>query len=45
MPARCLLVSLLLALSLAPAQAKLYKWVDENGNVTYSERKPPDESV
>lgn len=21
--------------------ARLYKWVDENGNVTYSERKPP----
>lgn len=26
-----------------PAQAaKLYKWVDEQGNVTYSQRKPPD---
>ena len=23
-------------------QAKLYKWVDENGNVTYSQQKPPD---
>jgi len=22
--------------------AKLYKWVDEQGNVTYSQRKPPD---
>ncbi|NIW37869.1 MAG: DUF4124 domain-containing protein, partial [Gemmatimonadetes bacterium] len=28
-----------------PAQAaKLYKWVDKDGNVTYSERKPPPES-
>ncbi len=27
----------------APAQAaKLYKWVDEQGNVTYSQTKPPD---
>jgi hypothetical protein len=26
----------------SPAQAKLYKWVDADGNVTYSERKPPD---
>lgn len=26
-----------------PAQAaKLYKWVDEEGNVTYSQQKPPD---
>ena len=24
--------------------AKLYKWVDADGNVTYSERKPPPES-
>ena len=24
--------------------AKLYKWVDEEGNVTYSERRPPPES-
>jgi hypothetical protein len=30
---------------LAPTQAKLYKWVDEDGNVTYSERKPPDQAV
>ena len=25
----------------APVQAKLYKWIDENGNVTYSQQKPP----
>ncbi|HEY5700988.1 MAG TPA: DUF4124 domain-containing protein [Gammaproteobacteria bacterium] len=30
---------------LEPAEAKLYKWVDENGNVTYSERKPPDQKA
>ena len=29
-----------------PVQAaKLYKWIDEQGNVTYSERKPPDRPV
>lgn len=26
----------------APAQAQLYKWVDSNGRVQYSDRKPPD---
>lgn len=25
-----------------PAQAQLYKWVDANGRVQYSDRKPPD---
>lgn len=39
------LVIVLAGASLQPAQAKLYKWVDENGNVTYSERKPPDQSA
>lgn len=30
------------ALACAPASAgKLYKWVDEDGNVTYSQQKPP----
>ena len=24
------------------AHAKMYKWVDENGSVTYSQKKPPD---
>jgi hypothetical protein len=38
---RALFVALLLAVSTA-VPAKLYKWVDEEGNVTYSERKPPD---
>lgn len=28
-------------LAITPAHAKLYKWVDENGNVTYSQQPPP----
>ncbi|HEX9583704.1 MAG TPA: DUF4124 domain-containing protein [Gammaproteobacteria bacterium] len=39
------LVIALAGAPLAPTQAKLYKWVDEDGNVTYSERKPPDQSA
>lgn len=39
------LTALLAAVPLQPSLAKLYKWVDENGNVTYSERKPPDRQV
>ena len=38
---RLMVLAALLALS-AAAPAKLYKWVDKDGNVTYSERKPPD---
>ena len=38
------LLLLMLTLSLT-ASAKLYKWVDADGNVTYSERKPPDSKV
>ena len=38
---RALLCVLLLGVC-AAAPAKLYKWVDADGNVTYSERKPPD---
>ncbi len=34
-------VGILLLAVAAAAPAKLYKWVDEQGNVTYSERKPP----
>jgi Domain of unknown function (DUF4124) len=26
----------------APAQAQVYRWVDANGRVQYSDRKPPD---
>ena len=35
-------VAMILMLLAGAAPAKLYKWVDEQGNVTYSERKPPD---
>ncbi len=31
-----------LAVLAAPAQAQLYKWVDSNGRVQYSDRKPSD---
>lgn len=35
-----------LACIAAPLQAgKLYKWVDEEGNVTYSQKKPPNADV
>lgn len=39
-----ILVSLLVAAMLAPstAQAELYRWVDEDGEVHYSDRLPPD---
>ena len=41
---RLAIIALATALcSAAPVQAaKLYKWVDEQGNVTYSQQKPPD---
>jgi hypothetical protein len=39
---RRLVLLVLLLLMSATATAKLYKWVDKDGNVTYSERKPPD---
>ncbi len=46
MNARIWLATIALATALCaapPAQAaKLYKWVDDQGNVTYSQRKPPD---
>lgn len=29
----------------SPATAKLYKWVDENGNVFYSDQIPPDQAT
>ena len=48
MNGRTRLVSIALVIAVCaalPAQAaKLYKWVDQEGNVTYSERKPPPES-
>ncbi len=36
-----LLLTLMLA-SFTALQAQPYKWVDEDGNVTYSQQKPPD---
>lgn len=42
------LVALALASSgllATPALAEIYKWVDENGNVHFSERRPADEAV
>jgi hypothetical protein len=36
-----LLLPLLLAVAALPAQAKLYKWVDENGKVHYTDTLPP----
>ena len=42
--ARNTLIAVLAAtLAMAPVQAaKLYKWVDENGNVSYQDRPPPE---
>ncbi len=33
-----------LLVTASPASAKLYKWVDENGNVFYSDKIPPDQA-
>jgi hypothetical protein len=35
-------IPLLLILATLPAQARLYKWVDEQGNVHYTDRVPPE---
>lgn len=37
--------ALLVMAPIESSSARLYKWVDENGNVTYSERKPPDQQA
>jgi hypothetical protein len=39
-----LLAMLLCAVSSAPMAGALYKWVDENGAVRYSDRLPPDQN-
>lgn len=39
LPAFC--IGILLSASLEVAQARLYRWVDENGEVHYSDRVPP----
>ena len=36
--------ALVLVMALSPAQARLYKWVDDAGNVYYSDKIPPDQS-
>lgn len=38
----CLLTGLLL-LNAATVSAEVYKWVDEHGNVHYTDQKPPDD--
>ena len=38
-------LTLLLMMLTSPAVAKLYKWVDENGNVYYSDKIPPDQAT
>lgn len=38
-------LTLLLMMLTSPAVAKLYKWVDENGNVFYSDKIPPDQAT
>ncbi|MFK8010631.1 MAG: DUF4124 domain-containing protein [Marinicellaceae bacterium] len=38
-----LILSLILLSGSANAKKKLYKWVDEEGNVTYSDQVPPDQ--
>lgn len=35
-------ILLLLVLAAMPAQARLYKWVDDQGNVHYTDRVPPE---
>ena len=42
---RLVIAALLSSVPLCASLAAMYKWVDENGNVVYSERKPTDKSV
>ena len=39
-----LLAALLCAVAAPASAAKLYKWVDENGQIRYSDRLPPQQS-
>ena len=44
LPAKSVLLTLTLALFLQPVEAKkMYKWVDENGKVSFSDKIPPSE--
>jgi flagellum-specific peptidoglycan hydrolase FlgJ len=49
MNARISIAAIALATALCTAvpvqAAKLYKWVDEEGNVTYSQQRPPDQQA
>ncbi len=38
------LLTLLLVMVSSPASARLYKWVDEDGNIHYSDKIPPDQA-
>jgi len=38
-------IALLLCLPMERADAQIYKWVDENGVVSYSNVKPPDDET
>jgi len=40
---KSLVFFLALAMAAPAAQSQLYKWVDEDGNVTYQDQPPPDE--
>ncbi|MDZ7841008.1 MAG: glutaredoxin family protein [Gammaproteobacteria bacterium] len=40
----CAAITALLAAGPAAGEDKMYKWVDEDGNVTYQDRPPPEES-
>jgi len=44
-PARTLGLILALAAAAPAGAAKLYKWVDEDGNVTYSQQRPPNQQA
>ena len=37
--------AVVLGIGITPAAAKLYKWVDEDGNVFYSDQIPPEQST
>ena len=39
---QCVLAACLILVLSTAAQAQVYKWVDENGKVHYSDKKPPD---
>lgn len=41
MPRPLVVLAIISLLAAAPLQAKLYKWVDEAGNVHYSDKVPP----